>query len=83
MSSPSNHLQLEFSDLSILNAKPIYFKLGRLKIGHRQLNSIAVCRRWLLAVWIMLLPEKVLRSYGKRGKTQPKMVKLKINQGQK
>ena len=32
MSSPSKHLQLEFSDLSILNAKPIYFNYPSVSI---------------------------------------------------
>ncbi|NJL51128.1 MAG: thiamine biosynthesis protein ThiF [Hydrococcus sp. SU_1_0] len=32
MSSPSNHLQLELSDLSIINAKPIYFNYPFVRI---------------------------------------------------
>ena len=32
MSSPSNHLQLELSDLSIVNAKPIYFNYPSVRI---------------------------------------------------
>ena len=54
MSSPSKHLQLEFSDLSILNAKPIYFNYPFVRIylvGCGGTGSFLVPYLCRLATW--------------------------------
>ena len=62
MSLPSKHLQLEFSDLSILNAKPIYFNYPSVRIyvvGCGGTGSFLVPHLCRLANWFEAVGKRV------------------------
>lgn len=62
MSSPSKHLQLEFSDLSIINAKPIYFNYPSVSIyvvGCGGTGSFLVPHLCRLANWFYAADKQI------------------------